>query len=86
MILRGKPHKDKSELLGAIGRRIAANRKETKDRKESMTQEELAAKAGVDRSQLGHIELGKVNARVETLHAITKALGITLGELFQDLG
>ena len=51
-----------------------------------MTQEELAAKAGVDRSQLGHIELGKVNARVETLHAITKALGITLGELFQDLG
>lgn len=86
MILRGKPHKDKSELLGAMGRRIAAKRKEMEKIEESMTQEELAAKAGIDRSQLGHIELGEVNARIETLHAITKALGIKLAELFQDLG
>jgi transcriptional regulator with XRE-family HTH domain len=80
MILRGKPHKDKSELLGAMGRRIAAKRKET------MTQEELSVKAGIDRSQLGHIELGEVNARIETLHAIAQALGIKLAELFQNLG
>jgi transcriptional regulator with XRE-family HTH domain len=80
MILRGKPHRDKSELLGAMGRRIAARRKET------MTQEELSVKAGIDRSQLGHIELGEVNARIETLHAIAEALGIKLAELFQDLG
>ena len=51
-----------------------------------MTQEELSVKAGIDRSQLGHIELGEVNARIETLHAIAEALGIKLAELFQDLG
>jgi transcriptional regulator with XRE-family HTH domain len=48
----------------------------------SISQEELANIAGIDRSYMGGVERGEHNISVVNLLCISKALGITLEKLF----
>ena len=47
----------------------------------SLTQGDLAAKAGLARASVGRIERGGVTPRTGTLETLAKALGVTLGDL-----
>ena len=56
-----------------IGLRIALLRKQI-----GMTQEDLAAKAGLQRTHVGRIEAGKYAVTLETIQAIAEALEMTV--------
>ncbi len=60
-----------------LGRKIKRLRKELK-----ISQEELAAKAGIHRTYMGRIERGESNPPVYTVYKIAKALKKQLKELF----
>ena len=49
-----------------------------------MTQEQLAEKAGVSSSFIGHIERGEKKASVETIVALCNAMSISPSVLLQD--
>lgn len=63
----------------ALGMRIRQQRKKLK-----MTQEDLAKKAGISVSFLGHIERGSRKASLETLLSISSAVEATPDELLRD--
>ncbi|RZU47155.1 helix-turn-helix protein [Fluviicoccus keumensis] len=50
----------------------------------SLSQEELALKAEIDRSHLGRIERGDNNVAILTLARIAQATGITVAKLMED--
>jgi transcriptional regulator with XRE-family HTH domain len=50
------------------------------------SQEYVARKAGITRSHLRNIELGKVDVSVHVLYLIAKATGTTLSKILKDLG
>jgi transcriptional regulator with XRE-family HTH domain len=56
-----------------IGLRIATLRK-----MQGLTQEQLADKAGIQRTHLSRIEAGKYAVALETIQAIAEALGMTV--------
>lgn len=56
-----------------IGQRIAALRKQ-----QGLTQEELAIRAGLQRTHIGRIEAGRYAVTLETVQAIAQALGMTV--------
>lgn len=70
----------KQQTRERIGNRIAALRKLA-----GYTQEELAQRAGIQRTHLGRIEAGKYAVNLETLQAIAEALGMTLDIIHPDL-
>lgn len=47
-----------------------------------LTQENLANKAGIDRSYIGGVERGERNPTLVVVKKIARGLGLTLGELF----
>ena len=63
-----------------LGRRLAAIRE-----KRGLSQTQLADMAEVGRAHLSQIENGAVAARIDTLYALSKALEISLAEMFKDL-
>ena len=63
-----------------LGYRINELRK-----KLDMTQEDLAFKVGVDRSYMGFVERGEKNPTLDKLIKLSKALQISLSELFSSL-
>ena len=63
-----------------IGERIVAGRKA-----KNMSQEQLAADAGIDRSHMGFIEQGRRKPTLSTLHKIAQSLGMSLEHLFKEL-
>ena len=63
----------RQQTLDRIGLRILALRK-----MQGMTQDELATKAGIQRTPLGRIEAGKYNVAFTTIQAIAEALGMTV--------
>lgn len=63
----------RQHTLDRIGLRILALRK-----MQGMTQDELATKAGIQRTHLGRIEAGKYNVAFTTIQAIAEALGMTV--------
>ena len=66
-----------------IGQRIAALRKLT-----GMSQEQLAVRAGLQRTHVSRIEAGKYAVTLETIQAIAEALDMTVDivdERLQDL-
>lgn len=63
-------------MYRAIGRRIRTLRQERK-----MTQEQLAEKAGISLSFIGHIERGSRKLSVETLYKLVDALDCSPGEI-----
>lgn len=46
-----------------------------------MTQQELAEKAGLHLTYIGHLELGKYHPTVFVMWKIAKALGVSMNEL-----
>jgi len=63
-----------------LGRRLS----ELRD-KRGLSQTQLADAAGIGRAHLSQIENGAVAARIDTLHAIAKVLGLKMEELFRGL-
>lgn len=63
----------KQQTRDRIGLRIATLRK-----MQGMTQEQLADKAGLQRTHVGRIEAGKYAVTLETIQAIAEALGMTV--------
>ena len=66
-------------MYKALGTRIRAQRKQMK-----MTQEELAEKAEISNSFMGHIERGTRKASLDTLVKICNALKASPNLLLQD--
>lgn len=48
----------------------------------NLTQEELAAKSGLEFSQIGRIERGLINTSISTVFTLAKTLGVDVRELF----
>lgn len=69
-----------SETHKKFGDRLKMLRKERK-----MTQEDLAFKVGVDRSYMGFVERGEKNPTLKRIVDISKALKISLSELFSSI-
>ena len=63
-----------------IGNRIRELRKET-----GLSQEEFAAKIGMDRTYFASVELGKRNISIVNLEKIADGLDISLAELFLNI-
>jgi DNA-binding XRE family transcriptional regulator len=61
-----------------LGRRLSELRE-----KHGLSQTQLADMAGIGRAHLSQIENGAVAARIDTLYALTQALGLKLEELFK---
>lgn len=53
--------------------------------KQNLSQEELAAKAGVHRTYIGMIERAEKNITLLNIEKISKALGINISKLLGDL-
>jgi transcriptional regulator with XRE-family HTH domain len=70
----------KQQTRERIGQRIASLRKLA-----GFTQEELAFRAGIQRTHLGRIESGKYAVTLETLQAIAEALYMTVDIIHPDL-
>lgn len=68
------------ELLQIFGERVRELRKANK-----LSQEELAAKAGIDRTYLSDIELGKTNVSLSHIGAIANGLSMTVAELIASI-
>jgi DNA-binding XRE family transcriptional regulator len=67
---------EQSEFKRALGQVIYSLRKER-----SISQEQLALDAEVDRTRLGEIERGEANPTIDTLNKIAYTLGQTLGSV-----
>ena len=66
------------ERVVEFGRTIRRLRKERK-----ISQEELAALAGVDRSYMGHVERGTKNVTIRNVFKISDALRVSPAVLFE---
>ena len=64
---------NKEETRMRIGQRVKALRLMTE-----LSQDELAQRAGLQRTHIGRIEGGKYAVNIETLQAIAEALGMTV--------
>jgi len=51
-----------------------------------MSQAAVARKAGITRSHLSNIELGKVDVSVHVLYLIAEATGTTMSKILKELG
>ncbi len=69
-----------NKIYKELGIRIVAARKS-----KNMSQEQLAADSGIDRSHIGFIEQGRRKPTVSTLYKIASALDIKLENLFTGL-
>lgn len=61
----------------ALGKRIKTLRNEL-----GFSQEELADRAGIDRTYITSVECGKRNISIVNIEKIATALGVTLSKLF----
>ena len=69
---------NKSTLV-KFGEKVRAERL-----KQNLSQEELAAKAGVHRTYIGMIERAEKNITLENIEKIAKALKINLSDIFNS--
>lgn len=81
--LQFKTPKDENEnrkLRKEFTRLLSEKLKEVRKNKK-MTQQELAEKAGLHLTYVGHLELGKYHPTVFVMWKITKALGVSMNDL-----
>ena len=69
-----------SKTLKKFGDRVREERL-----KRNLSQEQLAARAGVHRTYIGMIERAEKNITLENIQKIAGALSIKLSEIFRDL-
>ena len=67
----------RDELPRAVGRRVRALRLEL-----DVSQEELAARAGLHRNYVGSVERGERDVGITALAKLAGALGVSLAEMF----
>jgi transcriptional regulator with XRE-family HTH domain len=70
---------EQPELYRALGRRVRERRKALQ-----LSQEELAARIGMPRTSVTHIERGQQQVLVHTLCALARALEATVADLLQE--
>lgn len=66
------------DICREFGRAVQARRVEV-----GLTQEELAARAGINRTYLGDVERGARNVALRNLQRIAAALDISVASLFE---
>lgn len=69
----------KTKILIKFGQKVREERT-----KLGISQEELAARAGVHRTYVGMIERAEKNITLQNIEKICKALNIALGDFFKD--
>ena len=69
----------KSDILVRFGRKVRDGRT-----KLGLSQEELAARAGVHRTYIGMIERAEKNITLENIEKVCKALGLSVNDFFED--
>jgi len=69
----------KREILIKFGNKVRKERT-----KLGLSQEALAAKAGVHRTYIGMIERAEKNITLENIEKVAKALGLKLSDFFSD--
>jgi len=69
----------KKNILVKFGKRVRNERIKLK-----ISQEELAARAGVHRTYIGMIERAEKNITLTNIHKICEALGLSLSDFFED--
>ena len=69
------------QLLLRLGKRIRSLRKQR-----GWSQEEFAHRSGLNRSYMSDIEGGKSDISLSRLRKVAHGLGITIAELFSDVG
>lgn len=79
-VIMTKMQNNLDDLLPIIAKNIIKYRKEL-----SLTQEELAFKADIDRTYVGYIENAKQNITLEVLCSIAKALKVSISNLIYDV-
>jgi transcriptional regulator with XRE-family HTH domain len=68
----------------SIEKKIGLRIKDFRNKK-SLTQEQLAWEADVDRTYMNHVENGKRNISIKSLEKIIKALGVSFSEFFKEI-
>lgn len=71
----------KKKILIKFGQKVREERG-----KQSLSQEELAARAGVHRTYIGMIERAEKNITLGNIEKICKALNIKIRDFFKDFG
>jgi transcriptional regulator with XRE-family HTH domain len=69
-----------SQLLIKFGQKVRTERL-----RQSLSQEQLAAKAGLHRTYIGMIERGEKNITLQNIGKITVALSMKLSDIFRDI-
>ena len=67
------------DILVQFGKKVKEER-----RKQRLSQEQLAEKAGLHRTYIGMIERAEKNITLENIYKICKALDLNLGAFFKD--
>lgn len=67
------------DIQTCIGRQVASYR-----RVAGFSQEELAARIGLDQAYISRLEAGKLNITVSTLQLIADALGVVPSQLLEE--
>ena len=73
--------KRKDPLLRGLGWRVRQLRES-----KGWTQESFAVRASLDRSYIAGIEAGLRNPSTKAVAKLARALGVTLSQLFQNVG
>lgn len=71
---------DNQKLRERFSKHLSENLKQARNKK-GWTQQELAEKAGLHLTYIGHLELGKYHPSTFTTWKIVKAMGISMDEL-----
>lgn len=72
-------HQNVSAVTKYVAARLTALRNERR-----WSQESLALTCGLHRNEVGRMERGETNARIDTICYIVSALGMSWGEFFKD--
>ena len=68
------------DILIRFGERVRALRRAKK-----LSQDDLAAACGLNRTYVSEVENGKRNVSLRNIEAIAKAIGVTLEKLFEGI-
>lgn len=69
-----------ADVCAAFGRSVRALR-----HRQGMSQEDLAARSGLDRSYVGGIERGERNVSLRNIKALADGLEVPLADLMRDV-